>query len=256
MLAGCAVGLVLFLLVIPALKLGWEGNLQSLRSWFRVMVTPFVVDGLVTSDHQNQSLPGLFYRLFTHSPSFSTYIDDQYTPLEYHNFVSLPPECAPWVIKGCAGLFALLVLWCCRTPARVRRDWRLALEFGIVVLGMLLFSERTWKHHGVVLLLPFSALCYYLAVGRPSARLRWYLIGSLAAVVLLMTSTSVVGQDHTRSSAWDHFAELAQVYGAFVWCYFILLAALVVVLRTTRQERLADPSSHRTASPATRSPLL
>jgi hypothetical protein len=201
------------------------------------MVTPFVVDGIVTSDHQNQSLPGLFYRLATHSPSFSTYDEKgRYTPLEYHNFASLPPEYAPWIVKGCGVLFALLVIWCCRTPARSQRDWRLAMEFGIVLLGMLLFSERTWKHHGVILLLPFAVLCYYLAVGRPGRGLRWYLIGSLAAVVLLMTSTStgVSGQDHARATGLDRLAELAQVYGAFVWCYFILLAALVVVLRTTR----------------------
>jgi hypothetical protein len=239
MLIGCAAGLVLFLLVVPSLYLGWERNLQSLHSWYRVMVTPFVVDGLVTSDHQNQSLPGLFYRLFTHNPSFSTYVDDRYTPLEYHNLVSLPTEYAPWVIKGCGVLFALLVVWCCRTPAGGRRDWRLAMECGIVALGMLLFSERTWKHHGVVLLLPFSVLCYYLAVGRPGVRLRWYLIGSLVAVVLLMTSTStgISSQDHTRTTGLDRLAELAQVYGAFVWCYLILLAALVVVLRTDRPGR-------------------
>jgi alpha-1,2-mannosyltransferase len=234
MLAGCAAGLVLFLFVVPSMRLGWERNLQSLQSWAHVMVTPFVVEGIVTSDHQNQSLPGVLYRLTTHNPSFSTYVEDRYTPLEYHNFVSLPTEYAPWIVKGCAVLFALLVVWCCRTPARSRRDWRLALEFSIVVLGMLLFSERTWKHHCVVLLLPFSVLCYYLAVGRPGKGLRWYLIGSLVAVVLLMTSTStgMSGQDHSRTSGLDRLAELAQVYGAFVWCYLILLAALVVVLRT------------------------
>ena len=30
------------------------------------------------------------------------------------------------------------------------------LEFSVVVLGMLLFCERTWKHHCVTLLLPFT----------------------------------------------------------------------------------------------------
>jgi hypothetical protein len=54
------------------------------------------------------------------------------------------------------------------------------------------------------------------------------------------TSTGIAGQDHTRSTGLDRLAELAQVYGAFVWCYLILLAALVVVLRATRQEKAGE----------------
>ena len=55
----------------------------------------------------------------------------------------------------------------CRTPARTGLGWRLAAEFSLVVLGMLIFSERTWKHHCVVLILPFSVLSYYLATCQP-----------------------------------------------------------------------------------------
>ena len=31
-------------------------------------------------------------------------------------------------------------------------------EFALIVLGMLLFSERTWKHHCVVFMVPFAVL--------------------------------------------------------------------------------------------------
>src|SRR5262249_10777515 len=57
-LAGCALGLVLFLGLIPGLVLGMDVNAGYLMSWTEQMVKPFVVDGEVTSEHNNQSLPG------------------------------------------------------------------------------------------------------------------------------------------------------------------------------------------------------
>ena len=94
----------------------------------------------------------------------------------------------------------------------------MAAEFSVVVLGMLLFSERTWKHHCVTLLLPFAVLSYTLVVLWSRKGLRTYLIASLAAVVLLMSSTSIslLGRDAGK---------LAQVYGAYVVAFFLLLAA-------------------------------
>ena len=225
-LAGCAVGLVLFFLVIPSLRFGMEKNAEYLGGWIDRMVKPFVVRGEVWSEHNNQSLPGLAARLLTHSASFSTYIGDQYTPLEYHNLFSLDPAVARWVVKGFMGLFVLLVVWVCRTPTADRAGWRMAAEFSLIVLGMLLFSERTWKHHCVTLLLPFAVLGYYLSAFRPGPALRGYLIGTLVVVVLLMTATStgLVG-------SLERAAKLAQVYGAYVWCYLLLMTALVVLLK-------------------------
>src|SRR5262249_1556780 len=154
------------------------------------MITPFVLHATVTSEHPNQSLPGLVFRLATHSPSF---LDDKGEPLRYDNLTAIPLHQAAWILKGCMALFALLIMWTCRTPTADRQGWRLAAEYSLVILGMLLFSERTWKHHGVTLLLPFAVLSYYLAVCGPRALLRGYLIGSLAVVLLLMTSTSTNG---------------------------------------------------------------
>jgi hypothetical protein len=123
-------------------------------------------------------------------------------------------------------VFALVILWSCRTPLTPRQGWRWAAEFSLVVLGMLLFSERTWKHHCVTLLLPFTVVSYYLSACQPSRGLRAYLIASLVAVVLLMASTST-----SLAGALDGAAKLAQVYGAYVWANLILVAALVVLLR-------------------------
>src|SRR5262249_10467552 len=142
----------------------------------------------------------------------------------WDNVASLDPSAVRWLLKGCMGAFALAVVWWCRTPTRPRQGWRLSAEFALVVLGMLLFCERTWKHHCVTLLLPFAVLCYYLATCRPGRKLQVYLIGTFAAVELLMalTSTSLLQKE---------LAKAAQVYGAYVWAYLLLLTALFVVLR-------------------------
>jgi hypothetical protein len=234
-LIGCVAGLILFLWpgLVPACFMGWEHNQKHLVSWYYDMVHPFIIEGKVTSEHHNQSLPGLVARLATHSPSFSTYVNNEYTPTHYDNLLDLSPALARWLVKGCMGLFALMVVWICRTPTVPRAGWRLSAEFSIVLLGMLLFSERTWKHHCVTLVLPLAVICYYLATASPSKGLRAYLIGSLAATMALMATTSntaAEGATH-HDHLYELFAKQAQVYGAFVVAYFVLLAALVVLLR-------------------------
>jgi hypothetical protein len=228
-LAGCLIGLTLFFVLVPGWFLGNARNLDLLGSWVQQMVTPYVVAGTVTSEHPNQSLPGLAFRLATHQPSF---LDEKSQPEQYDNLADLDPRVVGCLIKGCMALFAGIVVWSCRTPPRIRQGWRLAAEFGLVVLGMLLFSERTWKHHCVTLVVPFAVLSYYLAACRPERRLRGYLIGSLVVALLLMASTSTTGW-------WkdlDETAKKAQVYGTYVWAYVVLLAALVVLLRHKEDE--------------------
>jgi hypothetical protein len=221
-LVGCVVGLVLFFLVVPGCLLGMEHNSVLLGSWYKMMIKPFVIEGFVTTEHVNQSLPGLIYRLGTHSPSSITFVNDQPVPVEYHNLIDLTPNQARWLVKGCMALFAGLVVWTCRTPTSRRGGWRLAAEFSLIVLGMLLFSERTWKHHCVTLVLPFAVIAYYLATCQPGRHLRAYLIGTLAAVMLLMASTS---------TSLLSGAKLAQVYGAYTWAILLLVAAMAVLLR-------------------------
>jgi hypothetical protein len=227
-LAGSAAGLALFLWpgFVPALYLGWQGNQHQLHSWYKDMVHPFVVEGKVTSELLNQSLPGVVSRLATHSPAESKWVaaQNEFVPVRYANFLELTPNQARWLVKGCMGLFALLIIWCCRTPATWRGGWRLSAEFSLVVLGMLLFSERTWKHHCVTLALPFAVLCYFLATQHAGPILRAYLVATLTAATLLIASTS-------NGLLPRHWAEETQVYGAYVLANLVLTAGLAVLLK-------------------------
>jgi hypothetical protein len=233
-LAGCAAALVVFVWLVPALFLGFEENAALLASWRKQMIDPFVTGGqVVYSVHSNQSLPGVAARLATASPSFWFFAEDTVAnpnPVEwwYHNILALHPRVADWlIVKSAMLLFVLGVLWSCRTPTQPRQGWRLAAEFSLVMLGMLIFSERTWKHHCVVLVLPFAVLAYYLAAYRPAGWLRGYLIATLAGVLLMMstTSTSLMGRE---------LGKLAQVYGAYLWANVLLAVSLIVLLRSSR----------------------
>jgi hypothetical protein len=234
-LAGCVAGMALFFYpgFVPGLRLGMEENQRQLVSWYRGMVHPFLIEGKVTSEHVNQSLPALLLRLGTHSPSFVAFPNNIETPTRYDNVLSLSPVVVGWMVKGCLGLFALLVVWCCRTPGEQRAGWPVTAEMAIVVLGMLLFSERTWKHHCVTLVLPFAVVWYYLAACGRSTWLGRFLAMAAILALLLMTSTGLgLGSDRAAVGLSPGFAKMALVYGAYTFAFLILLGSMVVLLRS------------------------
>src|SRR5262249_2842742 len=122
----------------------------------------------------------------------------------------------------------------CREPAKSRGGWRLCTEFGIIFGGMLLFSERTWKHHAVTLLLPFAVILYALATQAWQLRRKYMVISLLGLVSAVMLSGSGIGSERT--------ADLAQVYGVYLWTFLILLGVQAWMLsmgRTPQARSLA-----------------
>jgi hypothetical protein len=231
-LAGCGVGVVLFFWLVPGLFYGFDRNAEYLHHWFDNMIVPFTVDGVVTTQHENQSVPGLVHRLLTHSASFTTYDGPQVVAEEFHNLVDWDPMVARVIVKLLMAAFAGLVIWTCRNPVDQRRSWQLGAEYALILIGMLLFSERTWKHHCVTLLVPFAVLMYCVATADMGPRLRRFVIAMLVLNGLLMASTTT---GVTRDLTWA--GKLAQVYGAYVWANLALTAALAVVLSRRRQQR-------------------
>jgi hypothetical protein len=224
-LAGCTLGLVLFFGVIPAALLGPQRNAVLLHGWAQQIAAPYVTAGAVLyTEHRNQSLPAVVLRLTTASPSYITYVDDQLTPAAFHNLLDLDPTVARWLIRGAMFLFAGLIVCCCRRATGCGPRWRLAAEFGLVLIGMLLFSERTWKHHCVVLVVPFAVIVYGLACVPIASRPRRWLLASLATAVALMFASVA--------------SELAEVYGVHLWAHVLLIVALVILLRNA-----PDPST-------------
>lgn len=279
-LLGCGIGLVLFFLIVPALIFalqegslvaGWERNWTALVAWYKGMIEPYLLHGVVTSEKENQSLPGVLTRLLTHSPSFSAWVDNVYVPLAYHNIANLDSATIKRIVQGCQFLFLVLMVLVCRAPVKaigvaaadVRRGWRLAAEYSLILVAMLLFSERTWKHHCVTLLLPFSVLCYSMSEWFPlRARRVAAVTAGLAALLMLTTASGVLGNDAPKaqetfdamkvavgppaylatfepaveSEATAHLGlvpdspgKIAQVYGAYVAAFLVLIGGLAVL---------------------------
>lgn len=88
---------------------------------------------------------------------------------------------------------------------------------------MLLFSERTWKHHCVTLVLPFAVLSYFLATCLKTKASYVLPVGTIVVATLLMTLTST-------GLLEDDFAKEAQVYGCYVWAFILMMVCLFIVL--------------------------
>ncbi|MFO0936023.1 MAG: hypothetical protein U0798_05835 [Gemmataceae bacterium] len=105
---------------------------------------------------------GVVFRLFTHEPSFIEYDEEGNGPPEAAGFstiVDIGTPTARILLKAITVGFGLLILVTCRNrtdePTSIRSGLRISAEWSLIFLGMLLLSERTWKHHAVTLILPF-----------------------------------------------------------------------------------------------------
>jgi hypothetical protein len=240
-LGAALVGLGLWLAVVPGLTFGWDRNRELMTGWYALMVERPLLKGEITTEHPNQALTGFVYRLFTHSPSYIVYPDNIPTPAEYHNLTDIGRPAAWAVVKAFTVGFALTVVLLCRWPVRglndSRRGLRFAAECGLICLGMLLFSERTWKHHAVVLLLPLAALTYAIAVGNLPRRVRSFTFGVLVASLVLTAGPGLLT---------GRAADLAMVYGTHTIA-FVLQAVAVGLLLTCRSGEMGGSCGLRPA---------
>lgn len=230
-LAGIGLGLVLWWAVVPGTVLGFEQNRTLMGSWFEVMVKPFMIDGKITSEHPNQSLPGLLTRLFTDQPSFVDYAEDDGHAISAgtNTLANLGPRAVDLMVKGAMLAFAAAMVWLGRT--KERSGLAFAAECALIVLGMLLFSERTWKHHATTLLLPIGTIL----AAAVTLRNRW-----LWAVVAMVPALSLV-----PSAIDGELQNVFLVYGAYTAMYAMLAAAQVAILWKLR-DRCHPPPLRRT----------
>ena len=134
------------------------------------------------------------------------------------NLLSWSPLLVSRLVKGLAiGLVGVLA-WLCRTKTNRRDDPRLLGEFSLVVLTMLFVSERSWKHHYVTVLLPYTYLMYRVGVSEVSKSVRIALASAMVLSALLMATTSSELGGHIVKEGH----KLAQGYGMFLWAGVVL----------------------------------
>jgi len=232
-------GLFLFLLVVPGAVIGPRFNALCFSTWCQRIVTPFIVEGNASPQEANQSMVGVMTRMLTDIQPGT----DRYDVRLDLNVASLSPDLVGLLVKAASlGIVGLLAFFC-RTRSSDRRDVRYLGEVALVALAMLFLSERSWKHHFVTLVFPFTYLMSELFSPRTSPRARWGILAALGSSFLLMASTS---SEFGGLFAGGRGHEIAQGYGMFMWAAVVLFAAVAWRLRasvaaTSRTEGAAAP---------------
>ena len=236
-------GLGIFLIIVPGVVIGPRFNGECLGMWFDRMITPFVVKNASSSQEMNQSLLAVLMRLLTNLiPGHG-----RYDPHLDVNVVSLPAWVVAYLFKALAVAMLGLLAFLCRTKTSDRRDPRLLGEISLIVLTMLFLSERSWKHHYVTVLLPYSFLVGEFFSNRLGPRSRALLVGSWALTFSLMAAASA---DLGQFFAEGQGHEIAQGYGSFLWAGVVLYAMVAWRVWSRRTEPTLPESS---SSPILRS---
>ena len=201
------------------------------------MVAPYAVHGYLSNEIANQSLPATMMRWAEHVGWLS--VEDmpsemiQQTGMEH--MARAATTAGRLYLRAGGALIVLLLAWWCRgrlaRPAR-RHDARPALEFALVLLAMLLISERTWKHHAVTLVLVYLSIWRGLACEAWSDKFTVVFVIGLVAQWLMLTGSG-------EGVFGDAFADLLLYNGVFclgLLLCFIQTGAMLAVMR--RKESL------------------
>lgn len=208
---GAGVGVLLFCWLVPGLVLGFGFNHSLVAQWYEQMIQPFIagmpVDYMQTQ-HMNQSFTGILYRLLADTTAIAAEPAEGIQAVKV-NLLTLQQDTVGLIVKGACLLVVLGLAWFCRTPREQPRHVGHLGEYALVFLAMLFLSERSWKHHYILLILAHGFLFYYLWAMRPIGWQKWLPLAALTGGVVLHTFTS--------SFFWgSYFSDVLEAYGVFV----------------------------------------
>jgi hypothetical protein len=232
--AASAVGLAAFTL-LPGFALGFQRLGELLWQYYGAMIAPFAVEGAVLhTEESNQSLGAVLHRLLTDQQSID--LDSGHVGF---NPVSLDVETAEWIVRVVSLALLAALAGVCRAPGSPR-GLRIATEYALVLIAMLAISPRSWKHHYVVMALPYAcALAWATLPGWRDWRRR--LLAAVVASQILVLSTS----RDVAKLAWfaDDAHKWTQGFGAFLLSALVVMAALAAGLVAARRRVAAGDGS-------------
>ncbi len=245
LLGGTVLFGLLFAVAVRAAVVGPARYTQLTRTWLDNLSIPGLIKGAWYPIHINQSLPGVFSRYFIGSPNPGGDImwnpDDDPYDMERHRqyitLVALNPAVVKWLVKAAQVAIVGVIAWSIGWKKRPRTDGRRALEFGLVVCGMMLLNQRTWDHHAPVLMIATIPIWYAIAYGRMSRKRRIVMLVLVAlAAFLAWTSGTFLFKVYGRltgltSRQADHLADLSDAYGPIFYYFLLVLAMCSVALR-------------------------
>jgi hypothetical protein len=223
-IAACGLGFF----VLPGAYLGFAHNWELLKEWFEMLVMPYLLEGYAIINTDNQSLYSILVRLLDAGGVIELHpMPAQDALIAGSDVMAKPPHAAlfrPLISVPILGTLA----WLCWGRARDRGDLRVLLEFSLVLLAMLLLSERTWKHHATTLILVFTAVWLAVACAPWRGGVRTFLVAGLAAQWILLVGTS-------EGLLGDDLANLIAFNGGFGWgllLAFVEVAAIAWMMKT------------------------
>jgi len=250
-LAGCAIGGALAVM-LPALVLGPKTNFNMHVAWFNNMIVPYVAEAETEYTHHiNQSLPGVFYGLFTDSPGVD--LGDE-LGFRQTNILAFDKDLASWIVRALLLTVLAMLLWITRRRYTTHHDARWPAEFSLVLLAMLMLSERTWKHHFVVVLLPITVVVIHMIRAQPGSGWRKYLLGTLIVFFVLTACMSGELVGWMYKGVAHKFVE---AFGSFFWAGVALFIANAMIVRRCASFISADdtaPATQANDAPRTSAP--
>jgi|GEM_PF-1354352 len=210
-LSGSFVGILLFVWLVPGLILGFDFNKELTIAWYKQMVHPFLTGkpvSYIQTIYMNQSFTGLFYRLLSDTVAMAANAGRGYCELKI-NLFSFEQQTVSLIVRiASISVLACLVAFC-RTPRHERKHLGNLGEFALVFLAMMFLSERSWKHHYVLLILAHGFLLYFLIIMRPTGWRKWVPLSSLIVAVFCHSLISDSTLGHYRSN-------IAEAYGVYL----------------------------------------
>jgi len=243
LLVGATVGLGVMAIVIPVAAIGPDHYGVLMHSWLSNLIVPGLLEGAWYPIHINQSISGVFSRYFLPegNPNGNIYWnpdDNPYAFQEEFRWISvaaLSPGSVKMLLRICQAAVVVLIGWAVGLRKLPRDDGRRALHYGLVVIAMLLLNQRTWEHHGVVMLIAGVATWRAIAFGRFSRCMRaWALALTLAAGLVFWAGASDLVESVGKllgktSQEAEVLSDLVKAYGPMFYYLMLLLAAGVMM---------------------------
>lgn len=231
------IGLLLAFIIIPGAILGFETNALYLRTWFDMLVRPFALQGYASLEIANQSLFGVLQRLLSNAGILNiVHMPTEEAMLAGMEEMARPASPIGRMLRPMLSLIVVgLLAWACRPRRLARGDAARMLELGLVLIAMLLLSERTWKHHATTLPLVYLGIWYVLTCLSWSDRARGWLVAGLAVqFALLVLGEGILGKK---------LGDRALDGGIFCWGLLVCFAQLLIMLRCMPDRSKATPAS-------------
>jgi alpha-1,2-mannosyltransferase len=207
-------------LIVPAVVFGWAQNLRWFQQWAHIMIVPYVARGDVVYS-TSQSVAGVALRLFSHALAF----DSHHGGVTVSHFVNVATLDTVTIQRGLRVLLIATVgggMWWMRKPLARLDTRRYVEEIAAVAAFMLWFSERTWVHHYVSLVLVLAAGAMVVSDWSiPRARRR--LVGQAAVVFFVVTLTASEAGKSLGPDAIDWI----KAYGALLFASIFLTFAVL-----------------------------